>query len=228
MAKPELVVLYDGEEYQLFRFVTGPLRTNNYLLVKGCEAVLIDAGPEVSEHVKSFLGGGVKLKEVLLTHGHFDHVADAYRVRELTGADVVMHELDKQILNISASVAKDFSVEWSDPEITVWLRRDTEVLRPFSSDLDIKAVHTPGHTPGSVTYFIPSMRMAFTGDTLFKGVVGATHFPGGSRENLAASLRRLIRELPDDTLILPGHGGATSIRVEKLENKYLRSLINKI
>jgi hydroxyacylglutathione hydrolase len=224
----ELLGVYEGGKYKLYRAVTGPLKTNNYLLMMSKEVTLIDAGPGVSELVRALIRRGLKVKAVLLTHGHFDHVADAYAVRKLTRAEVVMHELDKFILKISAEVAREFGIKWSDPEITVWLRRDNEVLRPFGNGLEVKVIHTPGHTPGSVTYYVPSLHIAFTGDTLFKGIVGATHFPGGSRKDLAISLRKLVRVLPDDTLILPGHGELSSLREEKTGNKYLRSLIGEI
>lgn len=206
-----------SSDWRLIKFVAGPLNTNVYLLVTpDDEAVLIDAAPQSFKHVVNFLRKErITLKCILLTHGHFDHVSDSNRIRAATGAEVVMHEADLHILDISRNVASAYGVDWEDPQVTKYLRIDSENIDCLTA-LRVVALHTPGHTPGSLCYYLPEIRVLFTGDTLFKGTVGATHFPGGSHEDMITSIRKLMR-LPKETMVFPGHGPSSSIG-EELEN----------
>ncbi len=200
--------------FRVVKAVSGPLRTNNYLIMGASEeALLIDAGPSSFRELKEVLRG-IKLNAVLLTHGHFDHVSEASLFRKAFDASIYLHVKDAGILKISERVAGDFGVEWLDPEVTDWFREPTTALRNVLKGLDITVIHTPGHTPGSVIYSLPQLRVAFTGDTIFKGALGATHFPGGDEGAMAESLTKVVKLLPKETVLFPGHG-----RVTKLEDE---------
>ena len=209
--------------WRIIKYVVGPLNTNSYLLQsKNGEAALIDPAPgafrALSRDISAYR---IKLKLILVTHGHFDHVLDARPLKELTGAEVIMHNADLAILDTSRAVASYCSLGWMEPQIDVLLKGDEEVTL---QNLKIKVLHTPGHTPGSVCYYIPELEVLFTGDTLFKGTVGRTDFPGGSSEDLANSLRKLLK-LPEDTIVLPGHGPETALGAEARSNPYLIKLL---
>ncbi len=213
------------DEWRLIKFVAGPLNTNVYLLITyDGEAVLIDAAPGSFEQVVNYVKKEqIKLKCVLLTHGHFDHVPDSNRIRAVTGAEVVMHEADLPILDISRDVASAYGVDWEDPHVTKYLRTNSEGLDCLTA-LRIIALHTPGHTPGSVCYYLPEIGALFTGDTLFRGTAGATHFPGGSHKDMTVSIRRLM-QLPKETMVFPGHGPSTSIGEELRNNSFVSRFV---
>ncbi len=218
-------LLRDLGSIRLLKAVTGPLRTNAYLIlgVETSEAVLVDSPPGVWEALQPILDKGVTLKWILLTHGHFDHAAEASLVRSKTGAEVFMHPADKILFRVSESVASDFGISWVDPEVTNYVSGD-ENLNLISS-LRINALHTPGHTPGSLTYYLADFLIAFTGDTLFKGTIGATHFPGGSYKDMASSLRKIFDNLPLETVIYPGHGDESILRDELIRNRYIKEAL---
>ena len=224
-----------GGGYVLEVFVLGPLRTNTYLLSCGDAAILVDPAPtscsRLLPRLRSFEDGVT----ILVTHAHFDHASDASRIRrELGGppqAPVALHELDKSIYPVSKEVAPLFGVTWEDPvvDISIEVVEGSEVLDVVSVDIgtEVRAIHTPGHTPGSVTYYLPEVGVAFTGDTLFRGTVGRTDFPGGDPEAMVRSLRRLAEELPPETKVFPGHGPSTTMGDELRGNEALRRALGR-
>jgi len=211
----------------LYKAVVGPLRTNAYLIIntKTSEAILIDSPPSVWEALKPIIDDGITLKWVLLTHGHFDHAAEAKLVRSKTGAEVIMHIADKTLFRISESVAKEFGISWVDPEVTHYISGDTDLS--LIHGLNVKALHTPGHTTGSLTYYLTNFLIAFTGDTLFKGIIGATHYPGGSIKDMVRSLKKIFTDLSPETVIYPGHGKESTLRYELINNKYVREALSR-
>ncbi len=224
-----------GGDYVLEVFVLGPLRTNTYLLSSGGAAILIDPAPTSCSRLLPRLRSFDEGVAILVTHAHFDHASDASRIRRaLRGpprAPVVLHELERSIYPVSKEVAPLFGVTWEDPvvDIAISVVEGVEVLDTVSVDLgtEVRAIHTPGHTPGSVTYYLPEVGVAFTGDTLFKGTVGRTDFPGGDAGAMARSLRRLAAELPPNTKILPGHGPSTTLAEELRSNEALRRAVGE-
>ncbi len=225
------------EGFVLQRFVLGPLNTNTYVVTdpNGRVAVVIDPAPGASDALTPILKGFEGKVIILITHAHFDHASDATRLRASLGgppkAICVLHELDKSMYRISEGAARWFGVEWEDPVIDECLtvREGIEPVKLLTEEgVAVLAIHTPGHTPGSVTYYFLEARAAFTGDTLFKGTIGRTDFPGGDREAMRRSLRRLAQELPPETKILPGHGSPTTMDRELRENNALRQALEEI
>jgi len=220
--------------FVLQRFVLGPLNTNTYVVVNpdGKVAVVIDPAPGASDALTPILKGFGGKVIILITHAHFDHASDAARLRASLGgppkAVCVLHELDKSMYRVSGEAARWFGAEWEDPVVDYYLmaREGVEPVKPLREEgVAVLAIHTPGHTPGSVTYYFLDAGAAFTGDTLFKGTIGRTDFPGGDPEAMKASLRRLARELPPETRVLPGHGSPTTMGRELRENEALRQAV---
>jgi len=191
-----------------------PIDNNNYLLIdeESKEAVLIDCSA-VDDRIKDALNeAGAKLKYILLTHGHFDHVAG---IRP-TNAKIVMHENDVMILNQANMYLPMFGIpEITIPEIDIFIK-DGDNLK--IGNTDIKVIHTPGHTQGGVCYLIKDM--LFSGDTIFRESVGRCDLEGGNFNQIVESIKTKIFTLPEDIKIYPGHGRETTVGWEKLHNQF--------
>ena len=196
-------------------FTEPPIENNNYLLIDELskEAVLIDCS-SVDKNVKNVLDEAeAKLKYILLTHGHFDHVAG---IRP-TDAKIVMHEDDLRILNQANIYLPMFGIpEITIPKIDIYIK-DGDILK--LGDNEIKVIHTPGHTPGGVCYLTD--KMLFSGDTIFRESVGLCDLEGGDFVQIVDSIKTKIFTLPDDITIYPGHGRITDVAWEKLHNNFM-------
>ncbi|ALL00381.1 hypothetical protein Pyrde_0331 [Pyrodictium delaneyi] len=205
-------------EVQLVRLVTGPLETNTYVLVGPQEdCLVIDPGECIADKLPEL--GCRRVKAVLATHMHIDHVAGVNCLRGL-GAVFAANPADKVALEFSRKLARIWGIEadWEPPEEPdVELADGTRIA--FSGG-ELLAVHTPGHTPGHMV-FILGGDVVFTGDLLFAGSVGRTDFPGGDYEELLESIRRLYSLLPLEAKIYPGHGPATTLEQEKRSNPFV-------
>lgn len=197
--------------------------------IVGCpgskEAVLIDpAGDEerVMETTKTL---GFQVRCIVNTHGHPDHTCGNEKMKSLTGASVIMHELDDQLF--SEPDIQTLFRQWGfEPAPPADIRiKDGDLITFGESSLEV--IHTPGHTPGGICLY--GKGNLFTGDTLFVGAVGRTDLPGGSLETLLRSIRERILPLPDNTIIWPGHdyGDAPSstLKEQKQTNPYIKDLI---
>ena len=185
----------------------GSIGTNCYLLYDEAtrDAAVIDPGDNAKPVAARIRELGLNVRAILLTHGHFDHCGDVKRIRKLTGAPVYVHPADRGM--------------------PLPLRRGLEADRDLAEgdvlDLagtQLKVLHTPGHTPGSVCFLCGDL--LFSGDTLFEGSCGRTDFPGGSWPEMLASLRRLA-ELEGDYKVYPGHGEETTLEQERRFNPYM-------
>ncbi len=190
------------------RIPGGPLNANSYLIYsEEGKGILIDAvGEEVLEWTKE-----IRVKEILLTHGHFDHIFGLKRVLEETKTGYWIHFGDIYLIENFPLKTKKFLGVTPEPIPKPSHTIQEGELFKFRG-YEVKAIHTPGHTPGSVC--IQLNNWLFTGDTIFNGGVGRTDFEGGSEYHLKGSLRRIL-ELPDDTILFPGHGPRTTIGKEK-------------
>lgn len=201
------------------RIVVGPLMSNAYLVFdnNSNEGVLIDAGDDSEKIMKIVEKNNVELKAIYTTHGHFDHVLAVGEVRDYFGCRFYMHREDLPILEKTSETCKRLlgrnCVNPPSPDGYV---RDGDKL--VIGEYEIRVVHTPGHTPGSVSYI--SHEAVFTGDTLFAGAVGRHDLFGGNLQQLLNSLNKLL-SLPEDYSVYPGHGPSTTIGVEKIYNPFI-------
>jgi hydroxyacylglutathione hydrolase len=202
---------------------TGPLQVITYLVacLDTGEALLIDPGGESDELSARLRAEGWRLRWIVNTHGHADHTAGNDQWAAATGAPIVIHRLDWEFFKTpemqAAARAEDFPpLRHADLLVT-----DGQRL-PLGS-FEALILHTPGHTPGGICLYFPGH--LFTGDTLFVSAAGRTDLPGGSLDQLIASLEEKIMPLPDDTRIWPGHNyGETptsTLGEEKVNNPYL-------
>lgn len=196
-------------------FTAGPIDANNYLLTDNDEAVLIDCS-EAKPEVLSALEGK-KLKFILLTHGHFDHVLGVNEMREKTGAKVLINKEDVVRMNESADIMRTFGVQGVETPKADDFLNDGDTLK--FGNTEIKVIATPGHTQGCVCYLIDGK--LFSGDTLFKESVGRCDLPGGNFQKLSDSVKNRLFTLDDNTIVYPGHGPETTIGHEKKYNEII-------
>lgn len=194
----------------------GLLSSKSYIIEDSNEAALIDAGV----HYKNILGilkeRELSLKYIILTHAHVDHIFYMNELHEATGASVVIHAEDAPIISdarLSGFLMMGFDKKMNKPDILV---QDEDSLKIGQTEL--KFIHTPGHTPGSMCILIQDS--LFSGDTLFWQSVGRTDLGAGDMKQLEKSLKRLM-ELPDSLIVYPGHGQSTDIGFERENNPFL-------
>ena len=203
-------------------FPVGPLQCNCTILgdEETGEAIVIDPGDEIGRIARRLNTLGLKLKQILITHAHIDHIGGALKLKKLTGAPILMNENDLPQLKIMADQAG-------------WLGIDTPETAPPDHNLSdglivgldrfpAQVIHTPGHTQGSVCLHFAPLNLLVAGDTLFAGSIGRTDLPGGNERQIIQSIHHRLLVLPEETRILPGHGPATTIGREKYTNPFLR------
>ena len=192
-----------------------PIDNNNYLLIdeESREAALVDCSAVDSNISDEIRNADAKLKYILLTHGHFDHVAG---IRP-TDAKIVMNENDLRILNQANMYLPAFGIpEIIIPKIDIFVK-DNDVLTLGKNE--IKVIHTPGHTQGGVCYLVD--KMLFSGDTIFRESVGRCDLDGGDFVQIVESIKTKIFTLPEDIKIYPGHGSSTNVAWEKEHNHFM-------
>jgi hydroxyacylglutathione hydrolase len=200
--------------------VVGPLMANCFIC--GCsktkEAVVIDPGGDADTILLSLADAKLKVKYIINTHGHFDHVSANGKMKDATGADILIHPLDAPMLEKLSSNAAFFgvSVENSPPCDQTLEEGDTVSF----GDVTLKVIHTPGHTPGGISLYTNGV--VFVGDTLFAGSIGRTDFPGGNFNTLISSIKTKLFNMKDDIRVFSGHGPETSIGIEKRHNPFVR------
>jgi hydroxyacylglutathione hydrolase len=204
----------------IFEMLTvGPLETNCYVLgdEKSKEAVVIDPGGDFEEIEGELKKLRLKVKYIILTHGHFDHTGALAQLKKTTGAEILIHSADAAMLS-SAGQAQPFFMESSSENCSAdRLLQEGDEIKFGESSLEV--LHTPGHTPGGISLVID--KMIFTGDTLFCGSVGRADLPGSSYKKLIDSIRTKLLSRSDDYVIYPGHGPESTIGEERRDNPFL-------
>lgn len=198
----------------------GPLSVNCYIV--GCEqsreGIVVDPGGDVAQIIALVQRHNLKIRAIINTHGHFDHVGGNRQALMAFGARLLIHQADAAMLGRSAEVARKYGVQGDDsPEADAYLDDGMDVS--FGT-CHLKVLHTPGHTQGGCCLYFEAERIVITGDTLFADSIGRTDLPGGSHEQLLESIRSKLFVLPDDVIAYPGHGQQTTIGHEKRCNPY--------
>jgi glyoxylase-like metal-dependent hydrolase (beta-lactamase superfamily II) len=210
-----------GEKTMIFeKLEVGPLGVNCIILGSSSsrEGVVIDPGGDVDRIAEVVKRHGLKIRYIINTHGHFDHVGGNRKAVEAFGAPLLIHKSDAEMLGRAAEVSRMYGMSGENsPEPKEFLDEGMELA--FGSHL-IKVLHTPGHTQGGCCLYLETEKVVITGDTLFADSIGRTDLPGGSHEQLLASIRTKLFALPDTVTAYPGHGPETTIGHEKSHNPY--------
>ena len=203
-----------------------PFGENMYILwdETSHEAVVVDPGmmcQDERDMVTKFIADNdLKVKHILLTHLHLDHVTSARWLADQTGADVCGSVLDKELgLNLPQQVAQ-FHLKIESDVLTIDRHLQDGEMIPLGNET-IQVLHVPGHSPGGLAFYLPQSSLLISGDTIFNGSVGRTDLMGGDMATLINSIREKILPLPDETVIASGHGPTTTIADEKRFNPFL-------
>lgn len=184
------------------------------------EAIVIDPGDDLSRIVEILDRHQLKVKAIVITHGHIDHVMGANKLRRLSGALVYMNQHDADMLDALPLQANWLGVATPErPPVDTDATDGTTI--PLGS-ARFHVMHTPGHTPGSSSVWIPEENKLVAGDTLFRDSIGRTDLPGGNSRQILSSIKTRLYELPDETIVIPGHGAMTTIGREKEHNPFVR------
>ncbi|MBI4364492.1 MAG: MBL fold metallo-hydrolase [Candidatus Latescibacteria bacterium] len=201
------------------RFSVGPLDNNLYLLTAADtrEAIVVDPSIESDGVLELIERRGLEVKRILLTHAHIDHILTVKRFHDATGAPVWLHPDDAPLYERGDIQAVSIGVRWpGSVPVGHWIADGEDVGLP---GLEVRALHTPGHSPGSVTYV--TRDGLIVGDVLFRGSVGRVDLPGGDWDTLVRSVRDRLFRHPPETRVCPGHGPETTIGVEMRTNPFV-------
>jgi glyoxylase-like metal-dependent hydrolase (beta-lactamase superfamily II) len=204
----------------------GPIQANCFVL--GCEetrqAVVIDPGDDADRILTTLAGDRLTLVYIINTHGHFDHVGANKRLKEATGADILIHRADAPMLSQLSATAAAWGLAAEDSPTADRLLEDGDTITFGTHTLTV--LHTPGHTPGGIGLYTEYddagtlKKAVFVGDTLFAGSIGRTDFPGGNFDTLINSIRSRLFTLDESVTVYPGHMGNTAIGIEKRTNPF--------
>ena len=184
------------------------------------EAVVIDPGDNIEKILEVLERHGLKTKAIVITHAHIDHIGGADKLRAITGAPVWMNPADAVVAKSLALQAAWLGMaEPKNPGIDVEAK-EGETVSAGTAEFHI--LHTPGHTPGSISLYVPLEGKVVAGDTLFFDTIGRTDLPGGNSRQIIQSIQGKLFQLPDETVVVPGHGALTTIEREKRLNPFAR------
>jgi len=205
---------------RVVHLIVGPLQSNCYILIDEltARAVVIDPGGDAEQITRELTARDVELVAIFCTHGHPDHVAAAHTVlQRIPTAKIYMHP--DEVATLSRYALPELG-EVQLPELTEYEDGDEIDV----GKLRLRIVHTPGHSPGSVCLAVDEENVLFAGDLIFAGSIGRTDLPGGNESQMRASLRRVIEEFAEDTVLYPGHGPQSALAEELASNPWLAGL----
>jgi glyoxylase-like metal-dependent hydrolase (beta-lactamase superfamily II) len=200
----------------------GPLQCNCSIVgdENSREAMVIDPGDDIDAVMEIVARHQLQVKQIVVTHAHIDHVGGAMKLKQLTGAPILLNQNDSDLLRMM-----DTQAAW------LGMRPPGKVAidQSIGSGDTVKAgavegqvLYTPGHTEGSICLYFEAEKRLFAGDTLFAGSIGRTDLPGGSYDKIMHSLHESVLALPDETVVVPGHGSLTTIGEERETNPFLQ------
>ena len=201
----------------------GPLQCNCSIIGDETtrEAMVIDPGDDIAEVLSLLQKHNLQVKQIVITHAHIDHVGGAMKLRTATGAPILINENDYALLKML-----DVQAAWlgmQNPGKVEIANSLAESDKVQAGALIANVIHTPGHTEGSICLYFPDEQKLIAGDTLFAGSIGRTDLPGGSFDKIIRSLHGKLLALPDETVVVPGHGPLTSIGEERQSNPFLKT-----
>jgi glyoxylase-like metal-dependent hydrolase (beta-lactamase superfamily II) len=201
--------------------IVGSLGVNCLIIDCGNgEAIVVDPGAEPGRIIDAVSRRKLNVTHVINTHGHFDHIGANKGLLEATGAKLMIHSADEGQLLKASEVSTMYGLKAENSPLAGQYLEDGMILNIGTTS--IRVIHTPGHTPGGCSLYFADRHLVITGDTLFADSVGRTDLPGGSHDTLVASIKNKLFILPDETVVIPGHGPSTTIGKEKRENEWLR------
>lgn len=206
----------------LMRLIVGPLQVNCYILAdeKTKEAVVIDPGDDAGDILQVIKDKGLKVKYIVNTHAHFDHVGANKELKEATGAEILLHQADGGLLQSTAHQARTFGMAApASPKADRYVNHGDVIA---AGEIALTVLHTPGHSSGGISLL--EQGIVFTGDALFAGSIGRTDLPGGDLMTLINAIKANLLTLPDETRVFPGHGPDSTIGAERRENPFLNEV----
>ena len=185
------------------------------------EAIVVDPGDDIERIRRVLERHGLRVKAIVITHAHIDHIGGAAKLKAATGAPVWMNLADQELYDALDMQASWLGMDEPPPRTDIDVAaREGDTLRLGETDFQI--IDTPGHTQGSLSIWIPAENKLVAGDTLFRGSIGRTDLPGGDGIEILRSIHHKLMPLPEDAIVLPGHGPETTIGREKELNPFLQ------
>jgi glyoxylase-like metal-dependent hydrolase (beta-lactamase superfamily II) len=202
----------------------GPLQCNCSVIGDEStrEAIVIDPGDNIDQILSLIKKHNLQVKQIVITHAHIDHVGGAAKLRAATGAPILLNQNDYALLKML-----DVQAEWIGVPSPGKVEIDNSIGQSDTvkaGSLEAQVIQTPGHTEGSICLYFPVEKKLIAGDTLFAGSIGRTDLPGGSNEKILRSLHDQVLALPDETIVIPGHGPSTTIGEERESNPFLQKM----
>jgi len=184
------------------------------------QAMVVDPGDEIDSILQVLAKHGLTVTSIVITHAHIDHIGGAQKLKLATGAPVYMNLADRELQEMMDVQAGWLGVRTPDAVDIDVPAKDGDKLLIGATEVHV--LHTPGHTQGSICLWMPSESKLVAGDTLFRDSIGRTDLPGGDSRQILQSIHSQLMPLPGETVVFPGHGGATTIAREKESNYFLR------
>lgn len=198
----------------------GPFMSNCFIVGsrQSKKGFIVDPGADAPDILQVVQGDGLDIKLIVITHGHVDHISAAAAIKKATGAQVAVHENDAPLLRGGGSTATLFGLRFDAPPAPDRLLKEGDKIEV--DGLSFLVIHTPGHSPGGICLY--GEGAVFTGDTLFNLSIGRFDMPGGDGRLLVTNIQTKLMVLPEDTIVLPGHGPQSTIGHEKQWNPFLK------